>query len=139
MILQEFYIIYWGHRAMTEKKVQKIGKSKTLVTGMSHQIFHIPTRRRFFLESSCRDQSRVEPCGLWILSPFVHRVCIFHFIAQSNLFLLIFMGIHILCMYYLTLKKRMNQISHWKDEFLKTCVTSKGSKTMYIELYSCTS
>ena len=47
MILREFYIIYWGHRAMTEKKGQKTGKSKTLVTGMSHQIFHIPTCRRF--------------------------------------------------------------------------------------------
>jgi len=69
---------------------------------------------------------------------FCHPLSI-HIIAQSNLFILIFMGIHILCMYPLTLKKRTKPLSHQKIEFLKTHVTSKGSKTMYIELYSCTS
>ena len=56
-----------------------------------------------------------------ICHSLVRPICISHFIAHSDLFLLVNLdniGLH---MNYLTLKKKKTKlISHWKGEFLKS-------------------
>jgi hypothetical protein len=60
---------------------------------------------------------------------FLYPICISHFIAHSNLFLLIKTYILELCMNYLMLRKKTKLISHRKGEFLKQAWHQKPKKT----------
>ena len=92
------------------KKRRKNRDKQTLVTAVSHWIVGHASACAVF-----------KFCHL-----FTHPTCILHFIAISSPFSSIKIGILVVYMTYLILRKKTKPISYEKGKFLKISVTSKA-------------
>ena len=137
MILQEFLIINWGRRAMTEKRGQITEICKTLSLCVSHQ------------SPACRSVEITLLRFKLPLKSFAASLRSFNFVTlcPSNMYFLLystFKSVFVDKFGYpctiddLILKKKTKPISHTSEGWVpETSVTSKAQKTMYIELNSC--